>query len=237
MIPMPYVVNADQLAGPPGSAAERSFAFETTSFGLCRGLRRPTSPAYANAAIPLSPRASSVPAGARSHARATNLHHHEISVFFAANRRANAVKWSGCDRAKAWGLKDVPRASIHVGGGGGGGRRLSGDDDDGRRRLLPADKFAHAMRVSDFCLVMCGDTPTSRAAAASCHSRDSRSRRGRFAGSRDSPARRVFPFERLARPSRNATPRAVSRRHGTPAPSRDAIGEGPRVPPRRLATR
>ena len=23
-------------------------------------------------------------------------------------------------------------------------------------------KFAHAMRVSDFCLVMCGDTPTSR---------------------------------------------------------------------------
>lgn len=31
-----------------------------------------------------------------------------------------------------------------------------------RRLLVHESKFAHAMRVSDFCLVMCGDTPTSR---------------------------------------------------------------------------
>jgi len=36
-----------------------------------------------------------------------DAHHHEISVFFAANRRPNAVKWSGCDRSKAMGLAKV----------------------------------------------------------------------------------------------------------------------------------
>jgi len=43
----------------------------------------------------------------------------------------------------------VPRASIHV------HRRE-------RRRLLDQATFAHHMRVADFCLVMCGDTSTSR---------------------------------------------------------------------------
>ena len=28
--------------------------------------------------------------------------------------------------------------------------------------MLDEDAFAHSMRVADFCLVMCGDTPTSR---------------------------------------------------------------------------
>ena len=64
-----------------------------------------------------------------------------------AHRRPNAAQWSGCDRSKALGLQSVPRASIHI---------------KTHRRLLDEDAFAHSMRVADFCLVMCGDTPTSR---------------------------------------------------------------------------
>ena len=79
---------------------------------------------------------------------ATQVHNHEISVFFAAHRRPNAAQWSGCDRSKALGLQSVPRSSIHI--------------KQHRRRLLDEDAFAHSMRVADFCLVMCGDTPTSR---------------------------------------------------------------------------
>ena len=111
MIPMPYVVDADELAGPPEH-------------------------------------------------RKADIHHHEISVFFAANGRPSATKWSGCDRSKALGLKGLPKASIHVRaprqgpGGPGRARRL--------QHVVEESKFAHAMRVSDFCLVMCGDTPTSR---------------------------------------------------------------------------
>ena len=79
---------------------------------------------------------------------ATQVHNHEISVFFAAHRRPNAAQWSGCDRSKALGLEGVPRSSIHI--------------KSHRRHLLDEDAFAHSMRVADFCLVMCGDTPTSR---------------------------------------------------------------------------
>ena len=85
---------------------------------------------------------------ARLAGTSTQLHNHEISVFFAAHRRPNAAQWSGCDRSKALGLESVPRSSIHI--------------KSHRRRLLDEDAFAHSMRVADFCLVMCGDTPTSR---------------------------------------------------------------------------
>ena len=85
---------------------------------------------------------------ARLAGTSTQLHNHEISVFFAAHRRPNAAQWSGCDRSKALGLQSVPRSSIHI--------------KQHRRRLLDEDAFAHSMRVADFCLVMCGDTPTSR---------------------------------------------------------------------------
>ena len=37
--------------------------------------------------------------------RDTNVHQHEISVFFAANGRPQATKWSGCNRSTALGLK------------------------------------------------------------------------------------------------------------------------------------
>ena len=77
------------------------------------------------------------------------IHDHSISVFFAAHRRPNAAQWSGCDRSKALGLESVPRSSIHI-------------KSHRRRFLLDEDAFAHSMRVADFCLVMCGDTPTSR---------------------------------------------------------------------------
>ena len=79
---------------------------------------------------------------------ARHIHAHEISVFFAAHRRPKAMEWSGCDRSKALGLQSISRASIHL--------------KNKRRRLLDEDAFAHAMRAADFCLVMCGDTPTSR---------------------------------------------------------------------------
>ena len=109
--------------------------------------------------------------------RDTNVHQHEISVFFAANGRPQATKWSGCNRSTALGLKALPKAAIHVSATRARRRRLARRLVDGLRRasdrlfgrrladthkVLGESKFAHAMRVSDFCLVMCGDTPTSR---------------------------------------------------------------------------
>ena len=38
------------------------------------------------------------------------VHTHEISVFFAAKARGNAVGWAGCDRRKGLGLQSVPRS-------------------------------------------------------------------------------------------------------------------------------
>jgi len=78
----------------------------------------------------------------------TKMHHHEISVFFAANARKNAIAWANCDRGKALGLLNVSKSLIHIPGVGG--------------QPLVQETFARSMRVADFCLVMCGDTPTSR---------------------------------------------------------------------------
>ncbi|KAJ8609963.1 hypothetical protein CTAYLR_008078 [Chrysophaeum taylorii] len=70
----------------------------------------------------------------------------DISVFFAARDRPNAIKWGNCDRSKAAGLSNLDdRASIHV-----------------HRRLVSMEKFASSMHRAEYCLVMCGDTPTSR---------------------------------------------------------------------------
>jgi Exostosin family len=77
----------------------------------------------------------------------------ENFVFFRADRRRMAIPWAGCDRAIVAPL--FGRSDMDIGLSGkkappGGGGRLS------------QEQYNHRMSTSDYCLVMCGDTPTTR---------------------------------------------------------------------------
>jgi Exostosin family len=79
----------------------------------------------------------------------------ENFVFFHADRRPWAVSWAGCDRVIVTLL--FGRSDMDIGLSGkcktvppGGGDRLS------------QEQYNDRMSTSDYCLVMCGDTPTSR---------------------------------------------------------------------------
>jgi Exostosin family len=77
----------------------------------------------------------------------------ENFVFFRADRRRMAKGWAGCDRAIVAPL--FGRTDMDIGLSGkkappGGGGRLS------------QEQYNHRMSTSDYCLVMCGDTPTTR---------------------------------------------------------------------------
>jgi len=83
-----------------------------------------------------------------------------ISVFFAASERPHAVEWSQCDRTKALPLTRLPRASVQL--NRGRRRRLWGRRRQRRRLAMTHEEFAKTMARARYCLVMCGDTPTSR---------------------------------------------------------------------------
>jgi Exostosin family len=82
----------------------------------------------------------------------------ENFVFFRADRRRMAQEWAGCDRAIAAPLFGRPDMDIGLSGKkappGGGGR-------------LSQEQYNHRMSTSDYCLVMCGDTPTTRSLVSS----------------------------------------------------------------------
>jgi hypothetical protein len=74
----------------------------------------------------------------------------ENFVFFSGDQRRHAVEWAGCDRvALLSGLLNYTK-NMHV-------RIVS--KKTGR---LPQSKYNSFMETSDFCLIMCGDTPSSR---------------------------------------------------------------------------
>lgn len=74
----------------------------------------------------------------------TNCTRRDNFVFYVANSRPHAVEWAGCNRSMVMPLKDEPNMKVGVGIG-----------------LTPQD-FQHYMLESDYCLITCGDTPTSR---------------------------------------------------------------------------
>ena len=67
-------------------------------------------------------------------------------VFYVADPRPNAMAWAGCDRSMVKPLIDEPNMKIGLGKGG----------------AVSFREFQRYMSESDYCLVTCGDTPTSR---------------------------------------------------------------------------
>lgn len=70
-------------------------------------------------------------------------------VFYAGSPRIMAVKWGGCDRRTMLEpLKNETNMFVRVLNGGGA--------------RITQDAYIKFMQESEYCLIMCGDTPTSR---------------------------------------------------------------------------
>lgn len=81
------------------------------------------------------------------------------SVFYAGDARNNAVKWGGCNRTAM--LSGLQRYSEET-----DGKEIFVRVVDKRNRLSQ-EEYNHRMLVSEYCLLVCGDTPTSRSLASS----------------------------------------------------------------------
>lgn len=77
----------------------------------------------------------------------------ENFVFYSGDARKNAFGWSGCNRSMVSPLAN--RTDMHV-------RIVTSDTN-----RLSQDEYNHQMYRSDYCLLLCGDTPTSRSLASS----------------------------------------------------------------------
>jgi hypothetical protein len=74
-------------------------------------------------------------------------------VFYSGDARKNAFGWSGCNRSMVSPLAN--RTDMHV-------RIVKGETN-----RLSQDEYNHQMYRADYCLLLCGDTPTSRSLASS----------------------------------------------------------------------
>jgi Exostosin family len=75
----------------------------------------------------------------------------ENFVFYAAHPRPSAVSFAGCNRSTVLPLQGEDNMEI----------LLLSD-----RQRLSQERYNHRMLTSDYCLVTCGDTPTSRSLAS-----------------------------------------------------------------------
>jgi Exostosin family len=76
----------------------------------------------------------------------------ENFVFYAAHPRPSAVSFAGCNRSTVLPLQGEDNMEI----------LLLSD----RQQRLSQERYNHRMLTSDYCLVTCGDTPTSRSLAS-----------------------------------------------------------------------
>jgi hypothetical protein len=86
-------------------------------------------------------------------AETIGLPRRENFVFYSGDARKNAFGWSGCNRSMVSPLAN--RTDMHV--------RIVTKDTN----RLSQDEYSHQMHQSDYCLLLCGDTPTSRSLASS----------------------------------------------------------------------
>jgi Exostosin family len=99
-----------------------------------------------------------VPYVVQHKARGTELvaalrhHRRNNSLFFYANSRKNAMAMSGCNRSVVQPLIGRANMDVYI------SRKKKGS--------LTQDEYNERMQQSDYCLVMCGDTPTSRTLAS-----------------------------------------------------------------------
>jgi hypothetical protein len=75
------------------------------------------------------------------------------TVFYAGDRRPNAMGWSGCNRSMVEPLKTEETAVIKL--------FQKGED------RISQSEYNDFMKTMEFCLILCGDTPTSRSLASS----------------------------------------------------------------------
>jgi hypothetical protein len=86
-------------------------------------------------------------------AETNGLPRRENFVFYSGNVRKNAFGWSGCNRSMVSPLAN--RTDMHV-------RIVTKEINH-----LSQDEYNQQMYQSDYCLLLCGDTPTSRSLASS----------------------------------------------------------------------
>mmetsp|Transcript_28956 Transcript_28956/g.78423 ORF Transcript_28956/g.78423 Transcript_28956/m.78423 type:complete len:611 (-) Transcript_28956:9-1841(-) len=84
------------------------------------------------------------------------------SVFYAGDMRQNAMQWAGCDRNKT--ISSL-QSSLHS----TDAQKLDYDVNNidvrvipKRTPRLPQDEYNRRMSTSEYCLILCGDTPSSR---------------------------------------------------------------------------
>lgn len=75
-------------------------------------------------------------------------------TFYSGDTRKHAFGWSGCNRSMVLPLANRTDMDVRIVTSGKGNR-------------LPQDEYNRRMLHSDYCLLLCGDTPTSRSLAAS----------------------------------------------------------------------
>jgi Exostosin family len=88
----------------------------------------------------------------------------ENFVFLSAHPRPNAMSWSGCNRSMVSPLTgerddmDIRLVSDVILG--------VGAEATAATRRMTQKHYNHRMQTSDYCLILCGDTPTSRSLAS-----------------------------------------------------------------------
>jgi len=70
------------------------------------------------------------------------------SVFYVGDRRKNAVRWAGCDRMMVQPLEHASNMFVRV--------------FNSTKQRIDQVEYNQRMKSSDFCLILCGDTPSSR---------------------------------------------------------------------------
>jgi len=88
-------------------------------------------------------------------------------VFYAGDRRVHAQEWSGCDRSMVTPLAKEPNMDVRLTDMSIYSRRNSSSHTTSTSLLLNAtrltqEEYNHRMETSDYCLILCGDSPTSR---------------------------------------------------------------------------
>ena len=73
-------------------------------------------------------------------------------VFYAGDIRPRSEKWAGCDRGMVAPLRERTDMDVRI---------------VNKKNRLSQTEYNHRMDSSEFCLLVCGDTPTSRSLASS----------------------------------------------------------------------
>ncbi|CAB9506493.1 expressed unknown protein [Seminavis robusta] len=84
-------------------------------------------------------------------------------VFYAGDRRAHAIEWSGCDRSMVVPLATEANMDVRlIDSGKQKKSKSSSTNNTTSSARLSQEEYNYRMASSEFCLILCGDSPTSR---------------------------------------------------------------------------